>query len=276
MLNELSDRAKNIPIDFWSYGLSLKLLFQGNSSPPDIRQQAEHLLHGYELDDDNLQKAQLEQHKIFQNFPTNPAPVAPSAPPLPAGTNPKVSPLIEPNDFGNNSLKTPFNIKTHDTFLNNRNLPPSKQRLSELLALQSQVSEADGFSAFPVLRNADTRGQITPQYEGINFFHKQQMKKAVTMYGPHLPFTREILNAMVSSIGTFIPYDWQILIKALLKPGKYLQWTMWFQDIPRGHANRNARVGAPQNQITFGMLTGTGQFDTIEAQIRCPPLLHDN
>ena len=40
------------------------------------------------------------------------------------------------------------------------------------------------------------------------FFHMQQMKKAVTMYGPHLPFTREVLNAMLSSIGTFIRYDW--------------------------------------------------------------------
>ena len=48
---------------------------------------------------------------------------------------------------------------------------------------------------------------------------------------------------------------------------------MWFQDIARDHANRNARVGAPQNQITFGMLIGTGQFDAIEAQIRCSPLL---
>ena len=87
-----------------------------------------------------LQKAQLEQHKIFQNFPTNPAPVAPSAPPLPAGTNPKVSPLIEPNDSGNDSPKTPFAIKTDNTFLNNNNRPthsPSWQRLSELLALQS-------------------------------------------------------------------------------------------------------------------------------------------
>ena len=37
----------------------------------------EHLLHEYELDDETLQKAQLEQHKIFQNFPTNPAPSAP-------------------------------------------------------------------------------------------------------------------------------------------------------------------------------------------------------
>ena len=42
---------------------------------------------------------------------------------------------------------------------------------------------------------------------------------------------------------------------------------MWFQDIARDHANRNARVGTPQYQITFEMLTGTGQFDAIEAQI---------
>ena len=54
------------------------LPFQGNSSPSDIRQQAEHLLHEYELDDETLQKAQLEQHKIFQNFPTSPALVAPN------------------------------------------------------------------------------------------------------------------------------------------------------------------------------------------------------
>ena len=80
---------------------------------------------------------------------------------------------------------------------------------------------------------------------------------------------------MASSIGTFIPYDWRILIKALLKTGDYLQWIMWFQDIARDHANRNARAGAPRNQITFEMLTGTEQFDAIEAQIRCPPLLHD-
>ena len=77
-----------------------------------------------------------------------------------------------------------------------------------MLALQSQDSEAHGFSAFPVLRNANTRGQIIPKYEDINIFHMQQIKKAVTMYGPHSPFTREILNAMVSSIETFIPYDW--------------------------------------------------------------------
>ena len=49
---------------------------------------------------------------------------------------------------------------------------------------------------------------------------------------------------------------------------------MWFQDIARNHANKNAQAGAPQNQITFEMLTGTGQYDSIEAQIQFPPLLH--
>ena len=49
---------------------------------------------------------------------------------------------------------------------------------------------------------------------------------------------------------------------------------MWFQDVARDHANFNARAGAPQNQITFEMLTGIGQFEAIEAQIQWPPLLH--
>ena len=69
-------QGKNIPIDFWPLWALIEaviLPFQGNSSPSDIRQQAEHLLHEHELDDEVLQKAQLEQHKIFQNFPTNPA-----------------------------------------------------------------------------------------------------------------------------------------------------------------------------------------------------------
>ena len=95
------------------------------------------------------------------------------------------------------------------------------------------------------------------------------------MYGPHLPFTKELLNVVVSSIGNFILYDWQVLMKALLKPGEYLQWTMQFHDIARDHANKKARAGTPQNQITFKMLTGTKQFNTKEAQIQCPPLLHE-
>ena len=49
---------------------------------------------------------------------------------------------------------------------------------------------------------------------------------------------------------------------------------MWFHDIARDHANRNAWAGTPPNQITFWNVNWC-QFDTIEAQIQCPPLLHE-
>ena len=95
------------------------------------------------------------------------------------------------------------------------------------------------------------------------------------MYGPHSPVTKELLNVVASSIGNFILYDWRVLIKAHFKPGEYLQWTMWFHDIVRDHANKNARAGTPPNQITFEMLPGARQFDTIETQIQCPHLLQE-
>ena len=126
-----------------------------------------------------------------------------------------------------------------------------------------------------MLGNVYAKGQLISQYEGIDFSHRQEMKKAVTVYSPHSPFTKELLNSMASSSENFIPYDWRILIKALLKPEKYLQWIMWFQDVTRDHANSNAQAGTPRNQITLKMLTGMGQFDSVKAQIQCPPLLHE-
>ena len=87
MLNELPSKEKIFQL--------ISGHFKVNSGPPNIEQQREHLLHEYELDDETLQKAQLEQHKIFQNFPTNPSLAAPNVPPLPADTNPKVSPLLD-------------------------------------------------------------------------------------------------------------------------------------------------------------------------------------
>ena len=127
--------------------------------------------------------------------------------------------MLEPNNSDNDFSETPFDTKTGNTFLNNNDksltqthickksavtLSPPQQGLSELLALQSQISEANGFSAFPVLRNPDSQGHIIPQYECINFFfYMQQMKKAITMYGPHSPFTKELLNIVASSIGNY-------------------------------------------------------------------------
>ena len=135
------------------------------------------------------------------------------------------------------TLLRPFDTKTDNTFLDNNDTSltqthickksaltrsPPWQKLSEILTLQSQVSDVDVFSVFPVLKNPHAQGHIIPQYDGINLFYIQQMKKAITMYGLHSPFTKELLNVVTSSIGNFILYDWRVLIKAVLKPGKYL------------------------------------------------------
>ena len=73
--------------------------------------------------------------------------------------------------------------------------------------MQSRLSEADELLVFLVLGDVNTEGQLIPEYECIDFSHMQQMKKAVTVYSPHLPYTKELLNAMASSIGNCIPYD---------------------------------------------------------------------
>ena len=65
---------------------------------------------------------------------------------------------------------------------------PPQQRLSELLALQLQISDADVFSVFPVLRNSDAQEHIIPQYDGINIFYIQQMKKACNYVWPAFAF----------------------------------------------------------------------------------------
>ena len=127
------------------------LPFQENSSPPtpDIQQQAEHLLHEYKLDDKTLQKALLKQHKIFQNYPTSPAPAAPSAPPpLTMDAKPKVLSTQRQNYSNDDSSEALFDTKANNTFHNDNDKPlththiyektlsthsPSRQRLSRLL-----------------------------------------------------------------------------------------------------------------------------------------------
>ena len=50
---------------------------------------------------------------------------------------------------------------------------------------------------------------------------------------------------------------------------------MWFHDVAGDFVNSNAQAGTPPNQITLKMLTGMRQFDLVEAQILCPPLLRE-
>ena len=61
--------------------------------------------------------------------------------------------------------------------------------------MQSRVSEVNDLLAFFVLGNVYAEGQLIPEYERIDFSHMQQVKMGVTLYGPHSPYTKELLHA---------------------------------------------------------------------------------
>ena len=74
-------------------------------------------LYEYESDDETLQTTQLEQHKMFQNFPTIPAPAVPSAPPLLVTSMiPKVPSIRGQDEFDDDSSDAIFDTKANNTF----------------------------------------------------------------------------------------------------------------------------------------------------------------
>ena len=75
------------------------------------------LLYKYKLDDKTLQKAGLKQHKMFQNFPTIPAPAVPSAPPpLVMDTKPQVPSIQGQDESDDDSSDAVCDIKATNTF----------------------------------------------------------------------------------------------------------------------------------------------------------------
>ena len=88
------------------------------------------MLHEYELDDETLEKAQLEQYKIFQSFPTSPAPSAP-LPSLATDTKPKVPSIQVQIDTENNSSESLLDTKADNTFLDDNDKPLAHTRIYE-------------------------------------------------------------------------------------------------------------------------------------------------
>ena len=138
MLNKPPNKEKIIQLISSPYGLSLKLYschFKVNSSPPQYSK-TEHLLHEYKLNDKTLQKTQLKQHKIFQNFLTSPDPAAPNVLPLPTVATPKVSPLLEPNESSAIFLARLETAISHTVIREE-----SKKQLEKLLAYENANQE---------------------------------------------------------------------------------------------------------------------------------------
>ena len=200
------------------------------------------------------------------------------------GTKPKVPSIQEQDDPGDDSSEALFDSKANNTFL--RTVISLWHTLVFIKKYYPLILLHDkGFLSYWLCSLESLKLMVcllslfweilTPKGSNTSirrhWFFSHATNEESCNCGPHSPFTKELLNA--SSIGNFVPHDWRLLVRALLKPGEYLQWTVWFQDVARDHANSNARAGTPQNQITFEMLTGTGQ-SLVENYLDCNNCSH--
>nr|QKU38056.1 Gag [Gunnison's prairie dog retrovirus] len=123
---------------------------------------------------------------------------------------------------------------------------------------------------FPMVEVQNAAGQPARRHEPLAFKDIKQLKEAVTNYGPHAPFTSTLFESF--SANQLIPSDWQQLTRAALSPGDFLLWKSEFHERSRELAQVNAAAGHPQRNEE--MLIGTGQYSTIDQQIRYDPAVY--
>lgn len=127
-----------------------------------------------------------------------------------------------------------------------------------------------GGVAYPVIETQNAQGQRQREHNPLDFKSIKQLKEAVMSYGPHAPFTIAILESFSASNCT--PSDWMQLCRAALSGGDYLIWRSEFQEHCQTTANRNAAAGFPARNLE--MLTGSGQYATLQAQILYDPAVY--
>ncbi|KAL6040765.1 hypothetical protein STEG23_017473, partial [Scotinomys teguina] len=127
-----------------------------------------------------------------------------------------------------------------------------------------------GGVTFPVIETHNAQGQLQREHVPLDFKDIKQLKEAVLAYGTHAPFTLAIFESFTAL--HCAPCDWQQLCRAALSGGDYLLWRSEFQELCQQIANQNAAAGFPGRNLD--MLTGTGQYADLAAQIQYDPAVY--
>lgn len=127
-------------------------------------------------------------------------------------------------------------------------------------------------AAYPVVEVPDpsNAGQPFRQHAPLSFKELRNLKEAVSAYGPLAPFTSAIFEPYVAS--TLTPGDWQQLCRAVLSRGDFPLWRGEFQEQCVQLARLNVQAGFPQRNLE--MLTGTGQYAALPAEIQYDPAVY--
>lgn len=127
--------------------------------------------------------------------------------------------------------------------------------------------DSEGFQqfCFPIVEFPgpnNNPGQIFREHKPIPFEMCEELKTAVSQYGPTAPFTLALLETI--SNAPLTPYDWQMLTKMSLSEEHYLLWESEFADRCHQQAEQNA---IHQVAITAEMLMGEGRFSDLHNQL---------
>ena len=143
----------------------------------------------------------------------------PACPPsVLAGLDPP-PPFVEPRELISIPASLPGeNIKIRSEIL----LSPLQQAIKRA---NDEGEHIPGFSGiYPVFENA----QQQRYYEPLPFKQLKELKMACAQYGPTVPFTQAIIEALGNQ--NLPPNDWKQVARACLSGGDYLLWKSEFAE----------------------------------------------
>lgn len=287
-------QGERIPIRFWSVWMVIYALLRsvdGQTTFPNIQKVSEPVLQELTLDQ-NVKKQIQEDIKenIYDEIAPEPQ-VQPSAPEAAVPVDSAKSKVKSSAPAASKTLQA-LSHTVHDIAqqladlkMLTKSTAPKRRALPVIQDEGDfddyEISDDDDLPlqfAFPIVRPLPVGGQMQPaRWEGIDIDHIGRLKKAVTLYGPQSPYVKNILHGVAQHYGNFAPYDWKQIAHSLLKEAEYLQWNMWYSDLAAKKAQENANSNNPIiRQITYPMLTGTGQFEEVAIQAQqSPQEIHD-
>jgi hypothetical protein len=119
-----------------------------------------------------------------------------------------------------------------------------------------------------ITEQADGEIQRVHQMFDLKTFHA--LRDSVKENRVQVLFTLTILEALNNV--WVPPWDWHQIAKVTLSGGLYLQWKTAFGDFAQETTSLNAQNNVA---ITFEMLTGTGAFSTLQAQLTYNPQAYE-
>ncbi|XP_017657712.1 endogenous retrovirus group K member 5 Gag polyprotein-like [Nannospalax galili] len=123
------------------------------------------------------------------------------------------------------------------------------------------------FPVLEIIKGGGDDDEPIRQHNPFKLSDLKELKAAVSQYGAMAPYTITLLEGLAEQWLT--PSDWHTLAKALLHGGDFLLWRSEYFDACKETAKKNIKT--INDDWTFDMLMGEGEYDSNDTQMNYPP-----